>query len=136
DKPASVFTRSLAVIEKGARAMLIESHDAASAAEYQVNTALELAVGDHAHVDHIKIVSGGAGNIHVGSLMAAIGARARFNNFGFIVGSGVVRNQLFLRFDGEGAISGAHGVNLLNGKQHADTTLIADHKAGGCQTRE
>lgn len=137
DKPASVFTRSLAVIEKGARVMLIESHDAANAVEYQVNTALELVVGDHAHVDHVKIVSGGnKNNVHVGSLMAAIGARARFNNFGFIVGGDVVRNQLFLRFDGEGTLAGIRGVSLLNGKRHADTTLLVDHKAGGCQSRE
>ncbi|MEX2036211.1 MAG: Fe-S cluster assembly protein SufD, partial [Xanthobacteraceae bacterium] len=39
-RPASVFTRSLVVIEPGARAMLVESHDAAAA--HQVNTALEL----------------------------------------------------------------------------------------------
>ena len=31
DKPASVFTRSLVVIEQGARAMLVESHDASAA---------------------------------------------------------------------------------------------------------
>jgi Fe-S cluster assembly protein SufD len=50
DKPASMFTRSLVVIEQGARAMLVESHDATTG--QQVNTALELVVGDYAHVDH------------------------------------------------------------------------------------
>jgi len=61
-KPASVFTRSLVVIEQGARAMLVESHDAAAA--HQVNTALELVVGDNAHVDHIKI-TGGADDLDI-----------------------------------------------------------------------
>ena len=134
--PASVFTRSLAVIEQGARVMLVESHDAASEAEYQVNTALELVVGDKAHVDHIKIVSGGARVVHVGSTMAALGAQARFNNFSFTAGGAVVRNQLFLRFDGEGTLAGIRGASLLNGKQHSDTTLVCDHKVGGCQSRE
>src|SRR5215475_9883271 len=41
-EPAAVFTRSLVVIERGARAMLVESHEGSS--EYQVNTALELIV--------------------------------------------------------------------------------------------
>jgi Fe-S cluster assembly protein SufD len=134
DKPASVFTRSLVVIEPGARAMLVESHDAA--AGHQVNTALELVVGDSAHVDHIKITGGPDDLTHVSSLMVAIGANARFNDFIFNIGGGVVRNQLFVRFDGEGTLAGLRGASLLKGKQHADSTLVVDHKAGGCQSRE
>jgi Fe-S cluster assembly protein SufD len=133
-KPASVFTRSLVVIEQGARVMLVESHDAADG--HQVNTALELVVGDKAHVDHIKITSGARDLVHVSSLMAAVGAEARFNDFAFNIGGGVVRNQLFVRFDGKGTLAGLRGANLLNGKQHVDTTLMVDHKAGSCQSRE
>jgi Fe-S cluster assembly protein SufD len=134
DKPASVFTRSLIVVEEGARAMVVESHDAA--AGHQVNTAIELIVGDKAHVDHIKITAGPADLVHISSLMAAVGAHARLNDFAFNIGGGVVRNQLFVRFDGEGTVASLRGASLLKGKQHADTTLIADHKAGGCQSRE
>ena len=68
--------------------------------------------------------------------MAAIGAHARFNDFTFNIGGGVVRNQLFVRFDGEGTLAGLRGASLLKGKQHVDTTLVVDHKAGGCQSRE
>jgi Fe-S cluster assembly protein SufD len=134
DKPASVFTRSLVVVEQGARAMIVESHDAVEA--HQVNTALELVIGDNAHVDHIKITSGPSDLVHVSSLMAAIGANARFNDFTFNIGGGMVRNQLFVRFDGKGTLAGLRGASLLNRNQHADTTLMLDHKAGGCQSRE
>jgi Fe-S cluster assembly protein SufD len=134
DKPASVFTRSLVVIEQGARAMLVESHEAT--AGHQVNTALELIVGDNAHVDHIKITSGPSDFLHVSSLMAAVGAHARFNGFAFNIGGGVVRNQIFVRLDGEGTLTGLRGASLLNGKQHVDSTLVIDHNAGGCQSRE
>src|SRR4029078_3138860 len=112
----------------------VESHDASAA--HQVNTALELVVGDDAHVDHIKVTAGPDDLVHVSSLMASIGARARFNDFAFNVGGGLVRNQLFVRFDGEGAVARLRRASLLRGKQHADTTLVADHKAGGCQSRE
>ena len=74
--PASVFTRSLVVIGKGARAMLIESHEGVAGSDYQVNAALEIVVGDEAHVDRIKITGEGAGALHVSSLMAAVGAHA------------------------------------------------------------
>src|SRR5262249_48182118 len=67
---------------------------------------------------------------------AAVGAEARLNDFAFNIGGGVVRNQLFVRFDGKGTLAGLRGASLLNGKQHVDTTLMVDHKAGGCQRRE
>lgn len=136
--PASMFTRSLVVVEKGARAMFIESHEFAGpgAGDYQVNAALELVVGDEAHVDHVKIVADGVSALHVSSLLASIGAHARFNDFSFTTGGAVVRNQLFLRFDGEGTVAGIRGACLLKGRQHADTTLVVDHVAKGCQSRE
>jgi Fe-S cluster assembly protein SufD len=133
-EPAAVFTRSLVTIEKGARAMLLESHQGSS--DYQVNTALELEVGDDAHVDHIKITGEGAGALHVATLMAAIGARARFNEFLFTTGGAIVRNQLLVRFAGEGTVAGIRGASLLKGRQHADTTLVADHAVGACTSRE
>jgi Fe-S cluster assembly protein SufD len=134
--PASVFARSLAVIGRGARAMLIESHEGAPGGDYQVNTAFEIEVADRAHVDHVKITGSGAGALHVSSLMADIGAQARFNEFLFTTASSVVRNQLFIRLQGEGTVAGIRGATLLNGRQHADTTLVADHVVGSCVSRE
>jgi Fe-S cluster assembly protein SufD len=136
DTAASVFARSLVVIEKGARAMLIESHEGAADADYQVNAALELVVGDEAHVDHVKLIGEGAKALHVSTLLAAIGAHARFNTFTFTTGGAVVRNQMFIRFDGVETVAGIRGATLLQKRQHADTTLIADHVAVGCQSRE
>jgi len=134
---ASVFARSLVVIEDGARAMLLESHvGCPDASDHQVNAVLELKVGDAAHVDHIKITGEGAGALHVSSLMAAIGAHARFNEFLFTTGGVVVRNQAFVRFAGEGTVAGIRGASLLKGRQHADTTLVADHAAAECTSRE
>lgn len=135
-QPAAVFARSLVVIEKGARAMLIESHEGPSGCNHQVNTALELVVGEGAHVDHVKITGDGAGALHVSSLMASIGANARFNEFVFVTGGAVVRNQLFVRFDGEHTVASIRGASLLNARRHADLTLVADHAVGACTSRE
>ena len=136
DRPSASFTRSLVVIEKGARVMMVESHEGAVGDDVQVNTALEMIVGDGAHVDHIKVTQEGPKTLHLSSLMAAVGAHARFNTFAFTSGGAVVRNQMFLRFDGEGTIAEISGANQLNGLQHFDTTLVADHAKGGCQSRE
>ena len=101
-----------------------------------MNAALELVVGDGAHVDHIKITGAGAGALHISTLLAVIGAQARFNGFLFTIGGDVVRNQLFVRFAGEETIAHICGASLLKGRQHADTTLFADHAVESCTSRE
>jgi Fe-S cluster assembly protein SufD len=131
DKPSSTFVRSLVVVEKGAKATIIESHESGDA---QVNAALELVVGDEAQVDYIKITQARA--VHVASLLASIGTRALFNSFDFTADSTVVRNQKFIRFAGEGTKAGICGVALLRGKDHVDTTLLIEHAAGHCESRE
>jgi Fe-S cluster assembly protein SufD len=136
DRPAATFVRSLAIVEPGARAMLVESYEGPSGSDYQVNAALELLVGDGAHVDHVKIIAEGPEALHVSSLAATIGAKARFNAFTYTAGGAVVRNQLFLKFDGEDTVAGIRGATLLRGRQHADTTLVANHIRQGCQSRE
>ena len=136
EKPAASFVRSLVVVEPGARVMLIESHEGPAGSDYQVNAALEMVVGDGAHVDHVKIIGEGADALHVSTLAAAIGARARFNAFTFTIGGAVVRNQLFLNFNGEDTVAGIRGTTLIKGHQHADTTLVASHIARNCQSRE
>jgi Fe-S cluster assembly protein SufD len=131
DKPSSTFVRSLVVVEKGAKATIIESHESGDA---QVNAALELVVGDEAQVDYIKITQARA--VHVATLLASIGTHAQFNSFDFTADSTVVRNQKFIRFAGEGTKAGICGVALLRGKDHIDTTLLIEHAAGHCESRE
>ena len=135
EAPAATFTRSLVVVEQAACAMIVETHEGPSGQDYQVNTALELVVEDEAHVDHVKITTEGANALHVSTLMAAVGGRARLNAFTFTSGGAVVRNQLFVLFNGEGTIAGIRGATLVTGRQHVDTTLVADHAVGGCQNR-
>jgi len=110
---------------------LVESHEGGAS---QVNAALEMTIGDGAQVEHVKLTQ--TRGLHVSTLMAAIGARATFNSFSFNADAQLVRNQMFVRFDGEGTHAAIRGVTLAKGKEHVDTTLLIDHAAGGCESRE
>jgi Fe-S cluster assembly protein SufD len=129
------FVRSLGVVGKGAKVTLIESHEG-GATDYQVNNALELVAGDGATVDHVKLILDGEKALHISTLMGALGKGVTYNDFSFAGGGAVVRNQLFLRFDGEDTKANINGATLVKGKQHVDTTLVADHAKGHCTGRE
>lgn len=128
---ASVFTRSLIVIEKAASLFMIEAHEAA---ETQTNTALELIVADEATFDHLKITH--AKVLHLSSLLAEVGAKATFNSFAFTAGSPLVRNQSFIRFAGDNTQAAIGGVSLLSGREHVDNTLVINHASLNCVSRE
>jgi len=133
---AAVFARSLIVIGKGARATLIESHEGPDDLDYQINNALELSIGDDAKVDHVKIGTEGSRALHISTLMASLGAHAELNDLSFTTGGAVVRNQLHLRYAGEGAAATISGASLIKGRQHVDTTMVVDHAARGGTGRE
>jgi Fe-S cluster assembly protein SufD len=133
---AATYPRSVVIMEPGARLMLIESFEGPDGVDYQINTALQIFAGDGAHADHVKVTREGDKALHISSLMADVGAHARFNTFLFTTGGAVTRNQLFLRFAGDETIASIRGATLLKGKQHADTTMVVDHAAVGCQSRE
>lgn len=134
--PTAMFTRSLAVIGGGARATLIETHEGPDRSDYQINSVLQVVIGDDAQLDHVKIIREGDAALHVGTLLANVGAQAKFNEMGFTTGGAVVRNQLFVRLGGERTVASIRGASLLAGSQHADTTLAIDHAAPGSESRE
>ena len=94
-------------------------------------------IGDGASVDHIAIVEGlSAGSIHVGSCLSRLGADAHLTSFTLAATSGLVRRQSFVEFAGEHSAISLNGVSLLDGRNHADTTLVVTHTAAHCESRE
>jgi Fe-S cluster assembly protein SufD len=114
----------------------IETYDGPAGLDYQINGALALVVGEGAKVERIKVGDEGITALHIGTTMVSIGAKADYREFTFTTGGAVTRNQLFLRSNGDGAKIRIAGANLLKGLQHVDSTLVIDHAARGCESRE
>jgi Fe-S cluster assembly protein SufD len=135
--PAAMFTRSLLRLGKAAHATLVESYIAASGAKtYQVHDSLVLDIGDGARLDHVRLVEDGREAFNISSSVVTLGKHAHFNTFGMTSGALVSRYQAVIAFAGEGSKVETNGVNLLNGRQHADTTLFLDHAVPNCASRE
>ncbi len=137
DTPAAIFTRSMLRVGKGATATLVESFiTARRASTYQVHDALMMLVGDRARLDHVRLVEDNRDAFNISSAAVRLGAKAHINTFVLTSGASVSRYQVFLEFAGEGAHAETHGVNLLNGRQHGDTTMFLDHVVPNCVSRE
>jgi Fe-S cluster assembly protein SufD len=136
--PAAMFTRSLLNVGKAAGATLVESFIAADGAAkiYQAHDSLVISIGDGARLDHVRLIEDSREAFNISSSVVTLGAQAHFNTFGMTSGSLVSRYQAVIKVAGEGSQVETNGVNLLNGRQHADTTLFLDHAVPNCSSRE
>lgn len=135
--PAAMFTRSLLGLGRDAGATLVESFLAAEGAgTYQAHDALVVLIGDNARLDHVRLVEDSVDAFNISSATVTLGAHAHFNTFGLTSGGHVSRYQLTVTCAGAGSKVETNGVNLINGKQHADTTLFMDHAVPDCASRE
>jgi Fe-S cluster assembly protein SufD len=135
--PAATFTRSLLHLGKDAGATLVESYGAADGAKvYQVHDSLVVTIGDKSRLDHVRVVEDSRDAFNITSSVISLGAHAHYNTFGMTSGAAVSRYQATIAFAGEHSKVETNGVNLLNGRQHADTTLFMDHAVPHCASRE
>ncbi|MGY4313180.1 Fe-S cluster assembly protein SufD [Bradyrhizobium sp. JR3.5] len=135
--PAAMFTRSLLRLGRDTGVTLVESYLAGEGAKaYQTHDGLIVAIGDNARLDHVRLVEDSVDAFNISSATVTLGAHAHFNTFGLTSGGHVSRYQLTVTCAGEGSNVETNGVNLINGKQHADTTLFVDHAVPHCASRE
>ncbi len=135
--PSASFSRSLVVVGAGASIRLAESSHGQGARAGQTFGCLIVSVGDGAKFDHTAMVTETApGSVRLETFIGHIGANAKIDSFALITGGGLVRRQIFLRFDGADSEGSLRGVSLLRGREHADTTLFVEHVAPGCTGRQ
>ncbi|HET9716703.1 MAG TPA: Fe-S cluster assembly protein SufD [Pseudolabrys sp.] len=136
EKAAAMYPRSIVIVEPGARLTLIESFNGPADLDYQVNSALELHIGEGAAVEHIMIGRDGNAALRISTLGVKVSANSTYKEFAFTTGGAVIRNQIFVRFEGKGTQASIAGATLLRDRQHVDNTLVIEHAAGECTSRE
>lgn len=134
--PVATATRVLVVVEEGASLTLVESHETAEGVAHQTNGVAEFVVADRARVRHIRLDRSGDGALALSTLTARLGGEVSFDTLNVVTGAGLTRHQVFLTFAGEHSRAGIRGATMLKGRQHADTTLVVDHAAAHCESRE
>ena len=70
------------------------------------------------------------------TLTARLGAHVSFDTLNVVIGAAVSRHQIYLDYAGEHSTARVNGAAMLNGRQHADTTLLVDHAVPHGVSRE
>jgi Fe-S cluster assembly protein SufD len=136
DRPASSALRNVVVVEEGAEASLIETYVSGGAVPAQTNSATDVVVADGAKLRHYLVSAENIATQHLASTLARLGAKSDYLAVQFAAGNSLSRLQTFVTYQGEGTRAHFYGTQLLRGRQHCDMTLVVDHAAVGCESRE
>lgn len=136
NQPVLAALRNIVVLEDGAELTLIESHVSIGGSPAQTIVTTELRTAPAARLRHYKI-SGENGRVqHLASTMVDMAEKTDYLAMTFADGAALARHQTFLRFGGDSARAHFYGAQLLKDRQHCDMTLVIDHDAVGCESRE
>jgi Fe-S cluster assembly protein SufD len=133
-EPQSVYSHVAITLSADARARVHESFFGAAAGA-QRNALMALSIGEGAKCSVTSLIDDEA-SLHLESQLVTLAADAEFRGFALVAGGGLVRRQIFARQNGPGAKIALGGLSLLDGKRHADTTLVVEHAAPRGQSRE
>jgi len=126
--------RTLLVVGKNAQAMLVERF--VGDGVYFTNAVTEIAVGEHAVVEHVKLLEESAAAHHIANTQIMMAGRSNFTTHYLALGGSLVRNEVRVRFDGEHAEATVNGLYMGSGKQHLDNFTVIDHAKPNCASHE
>jgi Fe-S cluster assembly protein SufD len=127
-------SRSLLLLEAGARAKLIECFASPDESAYFNNCLSEIILQDDAELEHIRLQDESPAAFHLHSLFINQYARSRYRNTGFALGGAWSRTELNIDFLGSAATAGLDGLYVAGDRVLTDTHIDIRHSVPGCQS--
>jgi len=128
--------RNLIIVERNAKATVIESYVALSDAVYFTNAVTEVVVADGATLHHYKMQREGMRAFHVGTIETKQGRDSHYLSFSFATGASLSRTNIYTTLAGEGCGATLNGLYMLDGEQHCDHQTLIEHAQPNCFSRE
>jgi Fe-S cluster assembly protein SufD len=128
--------RNLIVVERGARANVVESYISFDDATGFTNAVTEISIGDGARLDHVKVQRESETAFHVGTSDARQGRDSAYHSFSYATGAALSRSNIYTVLAGEGGHATLHGLYMVEGSQHVDHQTRIEHAEPNCTSHE
>jgi Fe-S cluster assembly protein SufD len=134
---AVAHPRNLIVVDRGARASIIESYvTVAPGQSYWTNPVTEVAVGAGAWVEHTRIQRESESAYHVGLTHVDQQRDSHYRSFSLTMGGALARHNLHVRLNDENIETLMYGLYLTRGDQVADNHTAIYHDQPNCRSWE
>ena len=136
DECSVKYPRILIRAGSGSSVKVVEVYTGIGSAETWTDAVTEINCGDGAMVEHYLVQQEPSGKGHIGTVAAKLGAKARFSAHAITLSGALVRNNIHVVLDGEGAGCELNGLYLGFGDSHVDNFTVIDHARPHCSSIE
>lgn len=134
DEGQAGFSHVVIIAEPGCKATVIETY--ASPSKCLTSAAVQVFVGDNAHITHYRVQKESHEAFHVGTTEVELARGTFYNATSINLGGALSRHDIDLKFTAEGSEAFVDGLYMLNGSQHADTHSVIDHLVPHCTSHQ
>ncbi len=134
-----VFTaqpRNIIVAGIDSQFKIVETYVGLAKNTYLTNTVTEIVLGDNSIVEHDKVQIEGISAYHIGTTHLQMNAASHYVSNVISIGGSIVRNNLIVRCNAEGAECILNGLSLGGSTQLIDNHTVIDHAKPHCSSHE
>jgi Fe-S cluster assembly protein SufD len=129
--------RNLIVVERNARASVIESYvTLAPGTRYFTNAVTEVISGENAWTEHTRIQRESEAAFHVGLTHVEQAQTSHYRSFSLAMGGAMARHNLHVRLNAPGIETLMYGLYLTHGDQVVDNHTAIYHDHPNCNSWE
>lgn len=127
DNEFSAHPRNLIFLGNGASLTVIENYVGAKDSQYFINTVTDAVLASNAALTHYKLQQESVESYHIGNFNIYQDRDSQVNSHSISLGGSLVRNDIKVQLDAEGAGVLLNGLYMANGKQHIDNHTLINH---------
>ena len=127
ERPIMSSPRTLIVLGAGSEVSIVESYSGINGGTYFCNAVTELIGESDAVAHHYRLQREGAGAFHMGTLAAHLKRGCHLTAHAITLSGALIRNDVHVLLDGEGAECVLNGLYLGADKQHVDNSTEIEH---------
>jgi Fe-S cluster assembly protein SufD len=136
DRPIMSHPRTLIILGAGSEVSIVESYSGVDGESYFCNAVTELIGEPDSVAHHYRLQREGPAGFHTGTLAAHLGRGCHLTAHAVTLSGALVRNDVHVSLDGEGAECVLNGLYLGDDKQHIDNFTEIEHIKPRATSRE
>jgi Fe-S cluster assembly protein SufD len=133
---AASHPRCLLIAESGSSVTLVEDYVTLHEGAYVTNAVAEIALGDNAEVNHIRVQRDSIHAFHIANCAVSLAHASRYRSVSVALGARISRYDLNVLLAAEGGECTIDGLALITERQLADTHSCIDHAVPNCTSRQ
>jgi Fe-S cluster assembly protein SufD len=136
DKNIFVQNHNLIILGKNSKLQLVQCDDSVDQQRSLVNTVTEVFVDANSSLDHYKLQNKNNNSTLINTVFFNLERDTRLTTNAVTLNGGLIRNEHYVKLNGENCEANVMGVYLVDKTQHVDNQVFIDHAYPNCYSNE